>query len=90
VRPSQRRELGELDACPPGGEQSRTLEVEVGVHTGVRAVVRTDVVWIASPPPGGGKDDGALMERKYDAEGRTLLAAIGRLHVPRVRKRRAR
>lgn len=77
-----------LDATPTGRDQDRALTIEVGVDRRHRATVDLNIGWIAKRK---GKsaawnlNNAPLGSRRYGAEGRTLRAALGRLHVPRVR-----
>lgn len=95
MTPKQRIELGEklvrlvewLDASPNNGLNDRRLEIEVNVSTSHRATVDLHSGWIAMRP-GQSIDDAPLGSRHYGAEGRSLIAALGRLHVPRIAKPR--
>jgi hypothetical protein len=75
-----------LEATPRN--HSRDCTVEIGTHTGAHAVVTLSTVWIPRGPVHVPEDLRPLGRRVYQAEGRTLAAALGRLHVPRAVRRK--
>jgi hypothetical protein len=74
-----------LDSAP--ASHSRDCTIEIGTHVGAHAVVTLSAVWIPRGPARVPEDLRPLGRRVYQAQGRTLAAALRRLHVPRASRR---
>ena len=97
MRPADREALRDklealvdwLDANPTDGLHDRTLTIEVGVDASHRVTIDLRTGWLAVPKGFDRRkrapDSAPLGRRVYQSEGRTMRAALGRLHVPRTR-----